>query len=64
MLAICRDIGLCPQAVMLNYTNPMAMLCQAMQKTTKVNDRPLPQRAGHPTRWRGPVCCRRRDHLR
>jgi hypothetical protein len=22
---------------MLNYTNPMAMLCQAMQKTTKVN---------------------------
>ena len=38
MLAICRDIEeLCPQAVMLNYTNPMAMLCQAMQKTTKVN---------------------------
>jgi len=38
MLAICRDIErLCPQAVMLNYTNPMAMLCQAMQKTTRVN---------------------------
>ncbi|MGI6494651.1 MAG: alpha-galactosidase [Kiritimatiellia bacterium] len=38
MLAICRDIErLCPDAVMLNYTNPMAMLCQAMQKTTKVN---------------------------
>ncbi len=38
MLAICRDIeSLCPQAVMLNYTNPMAMLCQAMQKTTRVN---------------------------
>ena len=38
MLAICRDIeALCPQAVMLNYTNPMAMLCQAMQKTTRVN---------------------------
>ena len=37
MLAICRDIErLCPEAVMLNYTNPMAMLCQAMQKTTKV----------------------------
>jgi len=38
MLAICRDIErLCPSAVVLNYTNPMAMLCQAMQKTTKVN---------------------------
>lgn len=38
MLAICRDIErLCPDAVMLNYTNPMAMLCQAMQKTTSVN---------------------------
>jgi len=38
MLAICRDVErLCPGAVVLNYTNPMAMLCQAMQKTTKVN---------------------------
>jgi len=38
MLAICRDIErLCPGAVVLNYTNPMAMLCQAMQKTTQVN---------------------------
>ncbi len=38
MLAICKDIeALCPQAVMLNYTNPMAMLCQAMQKATRVN---------------------------
>ena len=38
MIAICRDIEeLCPQCVMLNYTNPMAMLCQAMQKTTRVN---------------------------
>jgi alpha-galactosidase len=38
MLAICRDIErFCPQAVVLNYTNPMAMLCQAMQKTTRVN---------------------------
>jgi alpha-galactosidase len=38
MLAICRDIErLCPGAVVLNYTNPMAMLCQAMQKTTAVN---------------------------
>ena len=38
MLAICRDIeALCPDAILLNYTNPMAMLCQAMQKTTRVN---------------------------
>ena len=30
MLDICRDIEeLCPDAIMLNYTNPMAMLCHA-----------------------------------
>ncbi len=33
MLAICRDMEeLCPNAIMLNYTNPMAMLCHAMQR--------------------------------
>ena len=33
MLGICRDMEeLCPRAVMLNYTNPMAMLCHAMQR--------------------------------
>ena len=38
MLAICRDVECyCPGAVVLNYTNPMAMRCQAMQKTTKAN---------------------------
>jgi alpha-galactosidase len=32
MLDICGDIErLCPGAVFLNYTNPMAMLCRAMQ---------------------------------
>ena len=37
MLAICRDMEeLCPQAIMLNYTNPMAMLCHAMQRETSV----------------------------
>jgi len=37
MLDICKDIEeLCPNAIMLNYTNPMAMLCHAMQKTTLV----------------------------
>ena len=32
MLDICKDIRkYCPKAVFLNYTNPMAMLCRAMQ---------------------------------
>lgn len=38
MLDICHDIEkYCPSAVFLNYTNPMAMLCKAMQSQTKVN---------------------------
>lgn len=37
MLDICRDIEkYCPKAVFLNYTNPMSMLCSAMQKYTNV----------------------------
>ena len=37
MLDICRDIEeLCPNAIFLNYTNPMSMLCKAMQANTKV----------------------------
>jgi alpha-galactosidase len=33
MLSIIKDMEkYCPDAVMLNYTNPMAMLCRAMQK--------------------------------
>jgi len=37
MVSICRDIeNLCPDAIFLNYTNPMAMLCRAMQKTSGV----------------------------
>ena len=37
MLDICRDIEkYCPRAVFLNYTNPMAMLCGAMQKHSNV----------------------------
>ncbi len=32
MLEICEDVRkYCPNAVVLNYTNPMAMLCRAMQ---------------------------------
>lgn len=38
MLDISRDIEKhCPEAILLNYTNPMAMLCRAMQGYTKVN---------------------------
>lgn len=37
MLEICRDIKkYCPNAVFLNYTNPMSMLCKAMQTYTDV----------------------------
>lgn len=37
MLDICRDIEkYCPKAVFLNYTNPMSMLCDAMQKYSGV----------------------------
>ena len=37
MLEICRDIEkYCPNAVFLNYTNPMSMLCGAMQKNSSV----------------------------
>ena len=37
MLSICRDMEkACPKAILLNYTNPMAMLCRAMQKETPI----------------------------
>ncbi len=37
MVDIARDIErLCPKAIFLNYTNPMAMLCRAMQRETSV----------------------------
>ena len=37
MLDICKDVEhCCPDAIMLNYTNPMAMLCRAMQRQTNV----------------------------
>lgn len=38
MLDILSDIEkLCPDSIVLNYTNPMAMLCRAMQEKTKVS---------------------------
>ncbi len=37
MLAICRDMErLCPKATLLNYTNPMAMLCRGMQMKSHI----------------------------
>jgi len=37
MLSIARDMErICPDATMLNYTNPMVMLCRAMQRETSI----------------------------
>jgi alpha-galactosidase len=37
MLDICRDMeAVCPDAILLNYTNPMAMLCRGMQSESKI----------------------------
>jgi alpha-galactosidase len=37
MVSICRDMEKhCPDAILLNYTNPMAMLCRAMQRETSI----------------------------
>jgi len=37
MLSICRDMErYCPDAILLNYTNPMAMLCRAMQRKSNI----------------------------
>ena len=38
MMEIARDIEkYCPNAIVLNYTNPMAMLCRHLQGETKIN---------------------------
>lgn len=37
MLDICRDIErICPDAFLINYTNPMSMLCRAMQRASSI----------------------------
>jgi alpha-galactosidase len=37
MLDIARDMErYCPNAILLNYTNPMAMLCRALQRSTSI----------------------------
>ncbi len=37
MVGLCRDMEkICPDAILLNYTNPMAMLCRAMQRTSRI----------------------------
>lgn len=38
LIDICRDVErICPGAVVLNYTNPMSMLCKAIQTHTKAD---------------------------
>jgi alpha-galactosidase len=37
MISIVKDMERhCPHAILLNYTNPMAMLCRAMQRKSKI----------------------------
>ncbi len=37
MVDICKDMErYCPDAILLNYTNPMAMLCRAMQRSSSI----------------------------
>ncbi len=37
MLSICKDMeALCPDAILLNYSNPMAMNCRAMQRESTI----------------------------
>ena len=37
MIDICKDMErYCPDALLLNYTNPMAMLCRAMQRASRI----------------------------
>jgi len=37
IIDICRDVEkICPEAWVINYTNPMSMLCWAMEEATKV----------------------------
>jgi alpha-galactosidase len=37
MVSIVKDMErYCPGAILLNYTNPMAMLCRAMQRTSRI----------------------------
>ncbi len=37
MVDICKDMErLCPDAILLNYTNPMGMLCRAMQRSSDI----------------------------
>lgn len=37
MIDICKDMeAVCPDAILLNYTNPMAMNCRAMQRASTI----------------------------
>ena len=49
LLDLCRDLDdAAPDAMILNYVNPMAMNCWAMDRGRREAPRgPVPQRAGH-----------------
>ena len=49
LLDVCRDLEeLCPDALLLNYVNPMAMLCWAAARgELDPHGRAVPLRAGH-----------------
>jgi len=58
MVGLVRDMErYCPDAILLNYTNPMAMLCRAMQRTSRIQLTGLCHSvmgvAGLLTRWIG-----------
>lgn len=39
LIDICKDMEeLCPEAIFLNYTNPMAILCSAMNQATSIKN--------------------------
>ena len=56
LLDILKDIEReCPQAVFLNYTNPMAMLCRAMQQVSNVKINGLCHSVQHTASMLGPL---------
>ena len=66
LLDVCRDLEeLCPDALLLNYVNPMAMLCWAVAEASlDPHRRALPLRPAHGGRaGRRTSGCRRRDRL-
>ena len=66
ILDIAEDISrYCPEAVFLNYTNPMAMLCRVVVKDPRLVAASVPQRRARRRCWpAGSACPMRLLHLR